>query len=332
MVFGAVAFIAIYSIARKGEDAPDPVKEKVTKTTIAPEKSETIVEDIKESPDVEKKQAVNKTEIAQVENKKREIELKNESLGSDTEQKIAEQEKPFDDEKNEEKVATNKTQSVKTGVVRAGGGAVTGIGTIETNNKEYEDESDPARQMELAKIPRHERVDRSNIGVVQGLSRDTNDQVAQVLDNLKSGEFPENISPFLKPREFDANEYYHQPEVYLNIVAPGRVFQSAKPGRGVRPIKRIGSSYYLAEQNKEVTLKVRAKANAPVTFTSFDLGAFENELTSMTVRANKKGIASVKFRGTPGTYNEVKILAASPLTSGRVRFIVDVLTPRNKEI
>jgi hypothetical protein len=65
----------------------------------------------------------------------------------------------------------------------------------------------------------------------------------------------------------------------------------------------------------------------PCTFSSFDLGHFQNQLTSVSVAANDQGVAEVDFFGAPGTINEVKILASSPVTSGQIRFIVNVKKP-----
>jgi len=73
---------------------------------------------------------------------------------------------------------------------------------------------------------------------------------------------------------------------------------------------------------------VRATPGAPVTFTSFDLGQFENQLTSITVRADDKGIATARFIGSPGTINDVNILVASPVNSGQAKFAVNVVLPR----
>jgi len=64
---------------------------------------------------------------------------------------------------------------------------------------------------------------------------------------------------------------------------------------------------------------------APVTFTSFDCGAFSNLLTSITVTADTDGVATATFLATPGTLNETNILAASPLCSGQVNFSVTIL-------
>lgn len=73
-----------------------------------------------------------------------------------------------------------------------------------------------------------------------------------------------------------------------------------------------------------MTLKVKVIPNAPVTFTSFDAGAFENELTSITVMADKTGTARTSFTATGGAVGEVQILAGSPLTAGQAQFLVNV--------
>ena len=44
-----------------------------------------------------------------------------------------------------------------------------------------------------------------------------------------------------------------------------------------------------------MTLRVRAAPKYPISFTSFDLGKFQNELTAITVEANDQGVAEVKL-------------------------------------
>ena len=82
------------------------------------------------------------------------------------------------------------------------------------------------------------------------------------------------------------------------------------------------------EQGQSIPLRVRATPGAPVTFTSFDLGQFENQLTSITVQADKQGIATARFVGSSGTINDVNILVASPVNSGQAKFAVNVVLPR----
>jgi len=62
----------------------------------------------------------------------------------------------------------------------------------------------------------------------------------------------------------------------------------------------------------------------PVTFTSFDLGRFENDLASITVQAGKDGLAKCTFTGSVGTIGKVNILASCPETSGQVKFIIEI--------
>ena len=64
--------------------------------------------------------------------------------------------------------------------------------------------------------------------------------------------------------------------------------------------------------------------HAPVTFTSFDGGAFQNLLTSITVQADERGLASAQMTGTTGVLGDVHILAGSPVDSGQARFVVNV--------
>ena len=73
-----------------------------------------------------------------------------------------------------------------------------------------------------------------------------------------------------------------------------------------------------------VRLSVTGEPLSPVTFTSFDRGAFENNLTSITVLADAAGAASVRFTATAGTIEDVNILSASPRTVGQVSFRVTV--------
>ena len=136
---------------------------------------------------------------------------------------------------------------------------------------------------------------------------------------------PERLSPMIAPKQFDLESYQRDPASYLSIVEPGRVWQSAQPGPGVPVLKRISDRRQTLNQGESVRLQVQTAPDAPVTFTSFDLGAFQNQLTSITVASNKEGVAEAVFTGTPGTISKVNILAASPLASGNQKFEMMVL-------
>lgn len=167
-----------------------------------------------------------------------------------------------------------------------------------------------------------------DIGTTPKVPVDANPQVRSVVEALKTGKYPERVSSLITPKPFDQATYLANPTAYLNVVEPGRIWQVAQPGKGVPRLTYLVERIQTIEQGQSVTLKVQALKDAPVTFTSFDLGAFQNQLTSVTVKADAKGVAQAVFTGTRGTINNVNILAGSPMTSGQLRFVVNVEPPR----
>lgn len=165
-------------------------------------------------------------------------------------------------------------------------------------------------------------------GVAKSVRADANAYVRSVAEGAKKGNRrPERLSPFIAPKPFDPAAYKADPQKYITTVEPGRVFQSAQPGRGVPVLRSSGGRYRHMLQGETRVLKVRAPAGSPVTFTSFDLGAFDNLLPSQTVRTSVDGIAQVNFRATSGTVGGVNILAGCPLATGQVKFRVEIEMP-----
>lgn len=165
-------------------------------------------------------------------------------------------------------------------------------------------------------------------GRIQKIPADANPQVAAVARALQQNQFPERLSVLIPARPFDPDSFAQNPDAYLNVSEPGRVWQAAQPGPDVTRIRSQGSRFRELEQGQTVSLRARVVPRAPVTFTSFDLGEFQNRLTSITVRADEQGIAAARFTATSGTINDVNILAASPLTSGQLKFTVNVRVPQ----
>jgi len=165
------------------------------------------------------------------------------------------------------------------------------------------------------------------IGKTQPVLKTANPMTRSVAQALETGHHPERLSVLADPAPFDNDAYQRNPQAYLNVVEPGRVWQSAQPGPDVPRLSAQSATGYSVEQGETVSLKVQAIALAPVTFTSFDLGEFQNQLTSITVAADGEGVAVARFTGSAGTVGEVNILAASPMTSGQVRFHVEVIEP-----
>lgn len=172
----------------------------------------------------------------------------------------------------------------------------------------------------------------SIVGVTQPIPMDANPMTQSVGEAVLKGGHPERLSPLIVPAKFDPQAYRADPQKYLNTVEPGRIWQPAQPGPDVPRVEAASKGRTEVLQGEWVTLKVKAIPDAPVTFSSFDLGAFSNQLTSVTVAADKDGVASAQFVGTPGTYNEVRIMAASPVTSGQVNFEVTVVVPKLREL
>ena len=165
-------------------------------------------------------------------------------------------------------------------------------------------------------------------GLTPSVAIDANPQVAAAAKAFREKTNPERLSPLVQPAAFDLESYRKDPEPYLGSVEPGRVFQPAQPGEGVSELRRRSPQYQQIEQGEVAKLSVKAEPGAPVTFTSFDLGRFANQLTSTTVEADTNGLAVAEFFAPAGTIANVNILAASPLNSGQIKFIVDVSLPQ----
>ena len=140
--------------------------------------------------------------------------------------------------------------------------------------------------------------------------------------------FPERLTSFVLPAPFDRAAFAADPAKYLQTVEPGRVYQTAPPGAAVTPIRRLSRRYQRILQGETVTLKAQVQPGMPVTFFSAKLGQFENQLTTMTVRANAQGIAEVQFTATPGTRGDIDILAASPVHSYQAHYVINVQLPQ----
>ena len=164
---------------------------------------------------------------------------------------------------------------------------------------------------------------------------DANEQVKMVHEAMKSNTHPERYSSFVVNRNFDEQAFKANPEQYAaeyaKIVEPGRVFAPAQPAEGTKTLRSLGARMHRVQQGESVGLVVAALPSAPVTFTSFGMGTFDNFLSSTTVVADSKGYAQATFTATSGTKNEVKVLAASPVLTEQVAFTVAVRLPAPKE-
>lgn len=165
----------------------------------------------------------------------------------------------------------------------------------------------------------------SDYGTTPHIDPHANAQVEAAVEALKTGKHPERLSTLMySEEEFNLEKYRTNPSAYLNIPEPGRAFQPAQPGPGVQRLQPNSRPFQEVRHGEFVELSVRGLPQTPITFTSTDLGIFENQLTTISVETDDEGYAGVRMYGTPGTINDVNILAASPVTSGQVKFIVRV--------
>lgn len=182
----------------------------------------------------------------------------------------------------------------------------------------------PREMDEEALAELHKKLD---YGELPRIDADANPQVESVAEALRDETHPERVSVLVRPKKFDPKAFKADPAAYLEIVEPARVFQAAQPAPGVPRLRPADARRHNVVRGDTATLRVVTAPGAPVTFTSFDAGAFENQLTSITVQADAQGMAEAKFLATAGTIANIHILAASPLASGQARFIVNVAPP-----
>jgi hypothetical protein len=153
---------------------------------------------------------------------------------------------------------------------------------------------------------------------------DLNANVASVAEAARTGKYPERLSPLIAPKPFDPTAFAANPQAYLDIVEPGRVFQSAEPGVDVPVLSPQGTASYEIPVGGSCTLTVVTRPGYPTTFTALDLGTFQNSLTSITVQADAQGVASATYSASGGVIADAQILAGSPGASGQVKFHVFV--------
>jgi hypothetical protein len=145
-----------------------------------------------------------------------------------------------------------------------------------------------------------------HVGRTPAIDGNANANVRSVVAAVNGGGQVERLTPLLAPKAYDHQRFLADPKAYLDVVEPGRVYQTAQPGEGVPQLSLVDRGYVSIPQGGSTTLRVQSAPNSAVTFTSFDCGAFSNRLTSITVQADAAGIAAAEFIGTPGTINDVK--------------------------
>ena len=213
----------------------------------------------------------------------------------------------------------SKSNSTKMGTEQGSGGTATDSKSALPVDLNSPKTASPAKPQEFKAPPQ-------NFGRAEPVKSDKNAQAASVAEALKTKAHPERLSALLPPtKPFDPAAFKANPAEYLNTIEPGRVFGTAAPGPQVPELTAAGARYARISQGDSAILTVKGAPLAPITLTSFDLGKFkENDLNSITVQADKDGLASATFVASPGSLNDVNILAGSPMSSGQVKFVVEI--------
>lgn len=198
------------------------------------------------------------------------------------------------------------------------------VGGIKRPKRDFDQtvlDLDAQRTRYLASLPK--------TGRAPAVSLDANPTVAKLGEELREnpGLHPSK-SPLVAAEPFDRAAYQKDPQAYLQLTRPGRVFQSLRPGADVVAIAPLTPIYQEIVQGESVAMSVTAEPGMPVTFHTQQLGEFENRLKTISVAANDQGVARATYQAVTGVRGLVRVMAASPVHSQRVDFTVKVVLPQ----
>ena len=123
---------------------------------------------------------------------------------------------------------------------------------------------------------------------------------------------------------FDVRAWAQDPDAYLAVIEPSRIFQTARPGRGVPATQVDGPGWVQVAPGETITIRIRTAPDAPLSFLSNGLGAFANGLTAVTLRSDAQGLVEVPWTAIRGTTADVSVVAASPLATGQALLLITV--------
>jgi hypothetical protein len=167
----------------------------------------------------------------------------------------------------------------------------------------------------------------TKVGVTPRIAKDTNPHTKSVAEAIGNPALAHRLSVMIPAPEFDLEAYRAAPEDYLNVVEPGRINQYLQPAEGLVAIRRTSKYFHEVLQGETVVLEAKVSEDHPVTFYSNRLGMFQNKLPTITVAPDSNGIARAEFLVSAGTQGDIEVFAASPMHSGRARFLINVVLP-----
>lgn len=137
-----------------------------------------------------------------------------------------------------------------------------------------------------------------------------------------------SLTPTDARAPYDLSLINADPSYYQRVDAL-RLYQMAPIPAGQNrheELRILGEAYRLAVPQSwlEQPLVVLAKPGRPVTFVALDSGKFPNDDTSITIKADGRGLASTSFFVTDeGRY---RVLAGSPENAGPAAFYVNCIS------
>ena len=168
-----------------------------------------------------------------------------------------------------------------------------------------------------------------NPGSAPALKGDENEQVAGLIKEIQGGNRkPEAVSTYTLAKDFDLKTYQKDPQAYVKKIRPGRVYEPAQPKEGVTRIDSESPYYRKILQGESVIFRAKVNPGAPVTFYTPAVGEFQNRLTTQTVVADENGIAKATYKAGPGTLGVTDVMAASPVHSGQLRYVLNIALPK----
>ncbi len=174
---------------------------------------------------------------------------------------------------------------------------------------------------------------RPAVGSLPQIPKDKTPQTKAVAEalgnrNSKDNELAYRLTRFEDAPKFDQASYDKDPQSYLDDVAPGRINDVLPASKDTPAIMRVGRYENEVLQGESAILRAKTTPFAPVTFYSSRGGSINGGVATATVPSNEEGVAEVKFTATTGMIGELDIVAASPKTSGRARYLLNVIVPR----
>jgi hypothetical protein len=154
-------------------------------------------------------------------------------------------------------------------------------------------------------------------------------QAASVMEALQHGDHPERLSPHYLPAKFDAERFAAEPNYYLDIVEPGRIYDTAE-ATGPESVHLVleGPETVTVPENGSTQLVVFGVPHSPVTYTTMHGGFFDNKMASITVLSDANGRAAVTYTAFMNIA-DVGICIGSPMSVGTISMTVEVLRQRD---